>query len=96
MAKSYFAEKKGLDPHKVRVISIMPCLAKKAEAALEPLRDACGDPDVDVVLTTRELIRMVRADKIILEDLPEEEFDSPLGASTGAAVVFGATGGGWR
>ena len=93
VAKSYFAEKKGLDPHKVRVISIMPCLAKKAEAALEPLRDACGDPDVDVVLTTRELIRMVRADKIVLEDLPEEEFDSPLGASTGAAVVFGATGG---
>ena len=93
VAKSYFAEKKGLDPHKVRVISIMPCLAKKAEAALEPLRDACGDPDVDVVLTTRELIRMVRADKIILEDLPEEEFDSPLGTSTGAAVVFGATGG---
>jgi len=75
VAKSYFAEKKGLDPHKVRVISIMPCLAKKAEAALEPLRDACGDPDVDVVLTTRELIRMVRADKIVLEDLPEEEFD---------------------
>ena len=93
VAKSYFAEKKGLDPHKVRVISIMPCLAKKAEAALEPLRDACGDPDVDVVLTTRELIRMVRADKIILEDLPEEEFDSPLGTSTGAAVIFGATGG---
>ena len=93
VAKSYFAEKKGLDPHKVRVISIMPCLAKKAEAALEPLRDACGDPDVDVVLTTRELIRMVRADKIVLEDLPEEEFDSPLGTSTGAAVVFGATGG---
>ena len=93
VAKSYFAEKMGLDPHKVRVISIMPCLAKKAEAALEPLRDACGDPDVDVVLTTRELIRMVRADKIVLEDLPEEEFDSPLGTSTGAAVVFGATGG---
>ena len=93
VAKSCFAGKMGLDPHKVRVVSIMPCVAKKAEAALEPMRDACGDPDVDVVLTTRELIRMVRADKIILEDLPEEEFDSPLGASTGAAVVFGATGG---
>ena len=93
VAKSYFAEKMGLDPHKMRVVSIMPCLAKKAEAALEPLRDACGDPDVDVVLTTRELIRMVRADKILVENLPEEEFDSPLGASTGAAVVFGATGG---
>ena len=93
VAKSYFAEKMGLDPHKMRVVSIMPCLAKKAEAALEPLRDACGDPDVDVVLTTRELVRMVRADKILVENLPEEAFDSPLGTATGAAVVFGATGG---
>ena len=93
VAKSYFAEKMGLDPHKVRVVSIMPCVAKKAEAALEPMRDACGDPDVDVVLTTRELLRMVRADKILIENLPEEEFDSPLGTGTGAAVVFGATGG---
>ena len=93
VAKSYFAEKMGLDPHKMRVVSIMPCLAKKAEAALEPLRDACGDPDVDVVLTTRELVRMVRADKILVENLPEAEFDSPLGTATGAAVVFGATGG---
>ena len=91
VAKSYFAEKMGLDPHKMRVVSIMPCLAKKAEAALEPLRDACGDPDVDVVLTTRELVRMVRADKILVENLPEEAFDSPLGTATGAAVVFGAT-----
>ena len=93
VAKSYFAEKAGLDPRKLRVVSIMPCLAKKAEAALEPMRDACGDPDVDVVLTTRELIRMVRADKILVENLPEEDFDSPLGTGTGAAVVFGATGG---
>ena len=93
VAKSYFAEEMGLDPHKMRVVSIMPCLAKKAEAALEPLRDACGDPDVDVVLTTRELVRMVRADKILVENLPEEAFDSPLGTATGAAVVFGATGG---
>ena len=93
VAKSYFAEKMGLDPHKVRVVSIMPCVAKKAEAALETMRDACGDPDVDVVLTTRELMRMVRADKILIENLAEEEFDSPLGTGTGAAVVFGATGG---
>ena len=93
VAKSCFAGKMGLDPHKVRVVSIMPCVAKKAEAALEPMRDACGDPDVDVVLTTRELLRMVRADKILIENLPEEEFDSPLGTGTGAAVVFGATGG---
>ena len=63
VAKSYFAEKIGVDPHKIKVISIMPCLAKKEEAALEPLRDACGDPDVDIVLTTREFVRMVRSGK---------------------------------
>ena len=93
VAKSYFAEKIGVDPHKIKVISIMPCLAKKEEAALEPLRDACGDPDVDIVLTTREFVRMVRSDHIQVENLPESAFDSPLGTSTGAAVVFGATGG---
>ena len=93
VAKSYFAEKIGVDPHKMKVISIMPCLAKKEEAALEPLRDACGDPDVDIVLTTREFVRMVRSDHIQVENLPESAFDSPLGTSTGAAVVFGATGG---
>ena len=93
VVKSYFAEKIGVDPHKMKVISIMPCLAKKEEAALEPLRDACGDPDVDIVLTTREFVRMVRSDHIQVENLPESAFDSPLGTSTGAAVVFGATGG---
>ena len=93
VAKSYFAEKIGVDPHKMKVISIMPCLAKKEEAALEPLRDACGDTDVDIVLTTREFVRMVRSDHIQVENLPESAFDSPLGTSTGAAVVFGATGG---
>ena len=89
----YFAEKMGLDPHKVKVISIMPCLAKKEEAALEPMRDACGDPDVDIVLTTREFVRMLRSDHILVDTLEEAPFDSPLGASTGAAVIFGATGG---
>ena len=84
VAKSYFAEKIGVDPHKIKVISIMPCLAKKEEAALEPLRDACGDPDVDIVLTTREFVRMVRSDHIQVENLPESAFDSPLGTSTGA------------
>ena len=93
VVKSYFAEKIGVDPHKMKVISIMPCLAKKEEAALKPLRDACGDPDVDIVLTTREFVRMVRSDHIQVENLPESAFDSPLGTSTGAAVVFGATGG---
>ena len=59
----------GLDPHKVKVISIMPCIAKKEEAALEPLRDACGDPDVDIVLTTREFVRMLRSDHILVDTL---------------------------
>ena len=93
VAKSYFAEKIGVDPHKMKVISIMPCLAKKEEAALEPLRDACGDPDVDIVLTTREFVRMLRSDHILTDTLEETPFDSPLGAGTGAAVIFGATGG---
>jgi len=92
-AKSYFAEKIGVDPHKMRVVSIMPCSAKKAEAALEPLRDACGDPDVDVVLTTREMDRLFRSDGIVPGVLEEMPFDSPLGTGTGAAVIFGTTGG---
>ncbi len=93
LAKSYFAEKMGLDPRKIRVISIMPCVAKKSEAALAPLNDACGDPDVDVVLTTRELTRIIQSDHIQLDCLEEAEFDSPLGTSTGAAIIFGTSGG---
>ena len=93
IAKSYFAEKKGLDPHKIRVISIMPCTAKKSECDQPNQNDACGDPDVDYVLTTRELERMMRADNIDPKRLPESDFDSPLGSGTGAAVIFGATGG---
>ena len=93
IAKSYFAEKMGLDPHKIRVISIMPCTAKKSECDQPNQNDACGDPDVDYVLTTRELERMMRADNIDPTRLPESDFDSPLGSGTGAAVIFGATGG---
>lgn len=93
VAKTYFAEKKGIDPHKMFVVSIMPCIAKKSECALPTMRDACGDPDVDAVLTTREMDRLFRSDNIQPGDLPEESFDSPLGTSTGAAVVFGTTGG---
>ena len=93
VAKSYFAEKMGIDPHKLCVVSIMPCSAKKAESALPTMRDACGDRDVDVVLTTRELVRLFRSDCIVPSDLEEEPFDSPLGSGTGAAVIFGATGG---
>ena len=93
VAKSYFAEKIGVDPKKLRVISIMPCTSKKAEAALPTMRDACGEQDVDVVITTRELVRMLRCSMIDPSALEESGFDSPLGSGTGAAVIFGATGG---
>ena len=92
-AKSYFAEKIGVDPHKLFVVSVMPCSAKKAESELPTMKDACGDPDVDVVLTTREVNRLFRSDYIVPDDLEETEFDSPLGTGTGAAVIFGTTGG---
>ena len=93
VAKSYFAEKIGADPHQMRVISVMPCVSKKAECRIPTMNDACGDPDVDIVLTTRELTRLLRFEHIVPSDLPEEDFDSPLGSGTGAAVIFGATGG---
>ena len=93
VVKSYFAEKLGVDPHKLFVVSIMPCTAKKAERALPTMRGEGGDPDVDVVLTTREIVRMLRGEPINPAVLPETPFDSPLGTGTGAAVVFGATGG---
>ena len=91
--KSYWAEKIGVDPHDVFVVSIMPCLAKKAEVAEPNQNDACGDPDVDVSLTVRELDRMLRASHIVPLTLDEADFDDPLGVATGAGHVFGATGG---
>ncbi len=91
--KSYFAQRIGVDPHKIRCISVMPCVAKKSECALPTMKDACGDPDVDIVITTREFDRMLRQKSIVLDNLQEEEFDSPLGSGTGAAIIFGATGG---
>ena len=93
VAKSYFAEKKGIDPKKMFVVSIMPCSAKKAEKDLPGMKSACGDPDVDVVLTTREMVRLFKSDMLVPANLAEAEFDSPLGSGTGAAVIFGATGG---
>ena len=93
VAKSYFAKKIGADPHDIFVVSVMPCTAKKAEAALPNLNDACGEADVDVVLTTREIVRMFRGEQINPAVLDETPFDSPLGSGTGAAVIFGATGG---
>ena len=93
VAKSFFAEKIGVDPHKMRVISVMPCTAKKSEADIPNLNDACGDPDVDVVITTRELSRLLKSYHVNVKELEETPFDSPLGSGTGAAVIFGATGG---
>ena len=93
VAKSYFAKKIGADPHDIFVVSVMPCTANKAEAALPNLNDACGEADVDVVLTTREIVRMFRGEQINPAVLDETPFDSPLGSGTGAAVIFGATGG---
>jgi len=93
VAKSYFAEKMGIDPKKMFVVSIMPCSAKKAEKDLPGMNSACGDPDVDVVLTTREMVRLLKSDMLVPSNLGEAEFDSPLGSGTGAAVIFGATGG---
>lgn len=93
VTKSYYAELLGVDPEKIFCVSIMPCLAKKQECALPTMKDAGTDQDVDVVLTTREVDRMIRAEHIDVPGLEEEEFDTPLGVGTGAAVIFGATGG---
>jgi len=93
LAKSFLAEKLGVDPHKIFSVSVMPCSSKKSECELPTMRDACGDPDVDVVITTREFARMLNVMSVVPALLPEEDFDSPLGTGTGAAVIFGATGG---
>ena len=90
--KTYYAEKNGIDPKDIFVVGIMPCTAKKFEVGRDD-EDASGYPDVDVALTTRELARMIKRARINFTKLPDEQFDSPLGESTGASVIFGATGG---
>ncbi|MDO4739943.1 MAG: NADH-dependent [FeFe] hydrogenase, group A6 [Eubacteriales bacterium] len=90
--KSYFAEKNGIDPKNIVVVSVMPCTAKKFEAK-RPELGHDGMADVDVVITTRELARMIRTAGINFTKLPDEDFDEMLGESTGAAVIFGVTGG---
>ena len=82
VAKSYFADIMGIDPHKIRCVSIMPCVAKKQEAAIPVMNNACGDPDVDLALTTREIDRMIRAEHMDVTCLPEEPFESPLGTGS--------------
>ena len=90
--KTYYAQKMGLDPKNIVSVSIMPCTAKKFEIGRED-ENAAGVPDVDISLTTRELARLIERVGIDFCALPDEEFDNPLGEGTGAAVIFGATGG---
>ncbi len=90
--KTYYAQKMGWDPKDIVSVSIMPCTAKKFEVKRDD-QDAAGVADVDIALTTRELARMIRRAGIDFNSLPEEKFDAPLGISTGAGVIFGATGG---
>jgi NADP-reducing hydrogenase subunit HndD len=90
--KSYYAQKMNIDPSKIFVVSVMPCTAKKFEAQ-RPELAANGYPDVDVVITTRELARMIKEAGVNFLALPDEPFDDPLGVSTGAGVIFGVTGG---
>ncbi len=92
IAKSYYAEKIGVDKKDIVVVSVMPCTAKKFEIGRDD-QDANGVPDVDICLTTRELGRMIEQAGIDFRSLPDEKFDDPLGFGTGAAVIFGATGG---
>lgn len=90
--KTYYAEKMGIDPKDIVMVSIMPCTAKKFEIGRED-QNAAGFADVDYALTVRELARMIDRSGINFTSLPDEEFDMPLGMSTGAGVIFGATGG---
>ncbi len=92
VAKSYYAELLGKKPEDIFCVSVMPCIAKKYEADVPQVNDA-AEKDVDVVLTARELVRMLRATQVNVAALPEEDFDHPLGVGSGAGVIFGVTGG---
>ena len=92
LVKTYYAEKEGIDPKDIFVVSIMPCTAKKFEVGRDDM-SAAGVPDVDVSLTTRELASMIKRAGIVFEQLSDEEFDPAMGMASGAAHIFGATGG---
>lgn len=92
IAKSYFADKIGVDRKDLVVVSVMPCLAKKYECQRDEFK-VDGNPDVDYSISTRELASLIKSANIDFLSLPDEDFDAPLGESTGAAVIFGATGG---
>ncbi|MBO4991229.1 MAG: iron hydrogenase small subunit [Firmicutes bacterium] len=93
LAKTYIAHKLGVDPDQIFSVSIMPCMAKKYENNVPEVNNAGHGKDVDLVLTTREIARMIRADHIAAADLKEEPFDDIFGIGSGAGVIFGATGG---
>lgn len=92
LIKTYYARKEHIEPEKIFVVSVMPCIAKKYERQRKELSNN-GLSDVDCVITTRELSRMIKYANIRFEDLEDSEFDNPLGTSTGAAAIFGTTGG---
>ena len=92
LIKSYYAKKENIDPEKIFVVSVMPCIAKKYERQRKELSNN-GLYDVDCVITTRELARMIKYANIRFDKLEDNEFDNPLGISTGAAAIFGTTGG---
>lgn len=93
IVKSYYADLLDIPPEKIFSLSIMPCVAKKSECDLPTMNDAGFGKDVDCVLTTRELVRLIRSENIMLGKLEEEEFDAPLGTGSTAGSIFGATGG---
>jgi NADP-reducing hydrogenase subunit HndD len=92
LIKTYYAEKNNIDPEKIYVVSVMPCIAKKYERQRTELKNN-GMYDVDCVLTTRELARMIKQANIEFSELENEEFDNPMGEATGAGAIFGVTGG---
>ena len=92
IVKTYYAKKQGLDPKDIVSVSVMPCTAKKYERQRDD-QSAAGVPDVDIVITTRELARLIRRVGLDFNRLPEEDFDNVMGESTGGGIIFGATGG---
>ena len=92
ITKTHYAKQENLDPKNIFTVAIMPCIAKKYEIT-RPEMAHDGRPDTDAVLTTRELIKLIKYIGIDFENLPESEFDNPMGTATGAAAIFGATGG---
>lgn len=92
LIKTWYAQKEGIDPEKIVSVSVMPCVAKKFEIR-RLNEDAAGVPDVDISISTRELARMIKLAQLNFDRLPDEKFDPAMGESTGAAVIFGATGG---